>query len=470
LFFQRTAGDLAPEDPEACLIGALQMKSFRTPFAIILSLGCGAALLPGSAIATEGYFQYGYGARQKALGGAGVADSRDATAAALNPAGLVNVEDQLNASLSVFRVFRGFDGSGADGLTPNGAVGSDRPYFFIPNLAWSQRLSNNPFADVMAVTLYVNGGLNTEYRGRSGSQTCQALVALGAEGDGVFCNGTAGANLVQAFLSTAFAKQFGSVSVGIAPIFAVQSIDFDGLQLFGDFSVAPGNVSDHGYDWSFGGGVRAGIEIKATDNIRLGIAGNSRIWMSDFDSYRGLLAEGGGFDIPPTLQAGIAVDVHPRLTLMLDYKRIWYSVIKSINNPSTNLLTGKMLGASDGPGFGWQDIDIIKFGAEWRAMQKLTLRAGYAYNEGTFSSRDVEVNILAPGIVRHHFTGGLSYELSREWDFELAGYYSPQEKVAGPELGVPPGNPAHIIEIQGQGGEVTFGLTYRFGAIVPTLK
>ncbi|WP_457817321.1 hypothetical protein, partial [Staphylococcus aureus] len=38
--------------------------------------------------ATDGYFQDGLGARNKALAGAGVADSRDATAAALNPAGI----------------------------------------------------------------------------------------------------------------------------------------------------------------------------------------------------------------------------------------------------------------------------------------------------------------------------------------------------------------------------------------------
>ncbi len=41
---------------------------------------CAAAILSActAAEATEGYFQYGYGARQGALGGAGVADSRDA--------------------------------------------------------------------------------------------------------------------------------------------------------------------------------------------------------------------------------------------------------------------------------------------------------------------------------------------------------------------------------------------------------
>jgi len=38
---------------------------------------CAGWLGTSPAHATEGYFQYGYGARQGALGGAGVADSRD---------------------------------------------------------------------------------------------------------------------------------------------------------------------------------------------------------------------------------------------------------------------------------------------------------------------------------------------------------------------------------------------------------
>lgn len=165
---------------------------------------------------------------------------------------------------------------------------------------------------------------------------------------------------------------------------------------------------------------------------------------------------------------------------MFDYKRIWYSAIASINNPSTNVLTASVnpanrLGASNGAGFGWDDINIFKFGAEWQATPKLTLRGGYAYNEGPFSSRDVEVNILAPGIVRHHFCAGLGYELDNNWDLELAGFSSPKETVQGGELGIPTplgalGNPNHRIEIQGEGGEVTLGVTYHFDSVKPGLK
>ena len=76
-------------------------------------------LATSPAFATESYFQYGFGARQKALAGAGVADGRDATTASLNPGGLVNAPVELQNSGTVFSPLRGCTGSGAVGFMPN---------------------------------------------------------------------------------------------------------------------------------------------------------------------------------------------------------------------------------------------------------------------------------------------------------------------------------------------------------------
>ena len=72
----------------------------------------------GDAQATEGYFQYGYGARQGGLAGAGVADSRDAMALSLNPAGLVNVGRQWQFGASLFMPYRSYTASGTTLVTP----------------------------------------------------------------------------------------------------------------------------------------------------------------------------------------------------------------------------------------------------------------------------------------------------------------------------------------------------------------
>jgi len=88
-------------------------------------LTCAIALSPASA--TEGYFQNGYGARQKALAGAGAADSRDATAAALNPAGLVHVGTEASIAASLFSPHREIESPAL-----GGTVESSSNYFVFP--------------------------------------------------------------------------------------------------------------------------------------------------------------------------------------------------------------------------------------------------------------------------------------------------------------------------------------------------
>ena len=100
--------------------------------------------------------------------------------------------------------------------------------------------------------------------------------------------------------------------------------------------------------------------------LRFGEAGNTVIQMGNFDGYRGLLAEQAAFDIPATIQAGVAIDLRPGLTFMADYKRIWFGSIAAVNNPSTNLEMVIQFGADHGAGFGVRDVDVIKFGLEWR--------------------------------------------------------------------------------------------------------
>lgn len=432
-------------------------------------MGCVAlaALVTGlaspAAYATDGYFQYGYGARQKALGGAGAADSRDATAAALNPAGLTHVKDQLDFSLTLFnpsRQMTGGPGSGYD-FTPEGTVESDRNLFLVPNFAWSKRVRNNPLFDVAALTVYGNGGMNTSYAGMS-----RTTGFCAGWGTGVFCNGKTGVDLQQAFISLAMAKKIApGVSVGVAPIIARQQIKLQGLGMFAGNSSDPDNLSNEGIDESWGYGLRGGIEVELTPSIRIGVSGNTRIYMEEFDRYRGLFAEHGDFDIPATIQGGVAIDISHNLTFMADYKFINYSAIKSISNPSTNQAP---LGNANGAGFGWDDVGVIKLGLEWRATPDMTLRVGYSHNDNPVQARDVMFNILAPGVVQDHFTAGAEFKLSDKLSLELAGAYVPESSVKGFEN--PPGNPGHAVEISMEQFEVTAGIKYSFDSGQEPLK
>ena len=72
------------------------MKRFTAALKATTMAFAAAGLMATGAMATDGMFGNGTGARNKALAGAGVANEKDATAMSLNPAGLVHSENQLN--------------------------------------------------------------------------------------------------------------------------------------------------------------------------------------------------------------------------------------------------------------------------------------------------------------------------------------------------------------------------------------
>ena len=414
-------------------------KSFKAWGGFITTFAA-ASLLSSPVMATDGYFAHGFGARHKALAGAGAADGRDATSAALNPAGLVHVErDEFSMAVSGFSPRRKYSASGVSSAAPfvaSGTVNSTKNWFAIPNMAYAHRTSNNPYIDVIAFSVVGNGGMNTQYPRSAG------------RGAGVFGFGQTGINLEQAIISLSFAKKIGSLSIGISPSVVRQQFratGLDGFGLGGLSSAGPSGTIDRGNDVSWGYGLRYGIEWEATNNLRFGLTGSTRYKMQPFDKYAGLFAQKGDFDIPASIQIGVALDVMPNLTFMADYKHIWYGDIKSIANPSSNVVGCALaggapsgsplcLGGANGAGFGWKDIDVIKFGVEWEATDMLTLRAGYSYNTSPLRSKDVTFNILAPATVQHHITAGAEIKFNNHWSLELEGMYAPEVSVSGPDL------------------------------------
>ncbi|HLT14698.1 MAG TPA: hypothetical protein VK006_11435 [Marinobacter sp.] len=63
-------------------------------------------LVPGTALATNGYFSHGYGTKNAGMAGAGTALSQDSIAAATNPAGMAFVGSRVDGGLEVFSISR----------------------------------------------------------------------------------------------------------------------------------------------------------------------------------------------------------------------------------------------------------------------------------------------------------------------------------------------------------------------------
>ena len=153
--------------------------------------------------------------------------------------------------------------------------------------------------------------------------------------------------------------------------------------------------------------------------------------MSRFKDYAGLFAGGGDFDIPENYTVGMAFQATPALLFAMDYQRINYSGVSSIGNPSSNMAP---LGADNGPGFGWRDINVWKIGAQWQLNPTWTLRAGYNKGQNPITPANVSFNILAPGVVTDHITMGATMQMDKQSELTFTYMHARNNEVTGASL------------------------------------
>ncbi len=398
------------------------------------------ALAP-SAEATEGYFALGYSAAQRGQAGAGIAHAFDAMSATSNPANAASVGKEMSMGIEAFIPLRGYTGTGTF-FVPSGKVESGHKVFPVPNFGYNMPLDNG---NVLNFAAYGNGGMNTSYP--------TGLAGCGS----VYCGGKAGVDLSQLFVSVTYAGKAGDLSWGISPTFAYQRFEARGLGAFGAISTDPANLTNRGHDGSTGFGLRAGLRYDLSDQFSVGITGQTKFNMSKFKKYAGLFANGGEFDIPAMVGVGMAFKPQPNLTLMLDYQKIFYSGIPAISNAGNS----GPLGAPNGAGFGWDDVDVVKLGVEWQQSPEMIWRAGYAYASNPVGTEDVTLNIIAPGIVRHHFTVGGTRKFSDRDSLDFALVYVPTASISGPEV-TPAGPTPGQVKLEMEQFSLSVGWTHKF--------
>ncbi|OZB45659.1 MAG: long-chain fatty acid transporter [Thiomonas sp. 15-66-11] len=378
-------------------------------------------IAPGAANATDGYFQPGYSVKSVGMGGVGIALPQDALAAAANPAGMALIGNRVDGGISLFRPVREASVSGLGPTTTYS--GNDSSSFLIPEVGFNYML--NPTMSV-GLSMYGNGGMNTGYStiGNSGLP---------------YMNG-AGVDLQQLFISPSFSIKLNpSNSIGVAINLVHQSFRANGLGAFaqtsGPFanaSTSPSNVTDNGHDSSNGVGVRIGWIGELAPGFSLGATYQPKTHMSSFSKYSGLFAGGGSFDIPANYGIGFAWQPNQQWTVAGDVERILYSGVPAIGNTIDCFYTQScQLGGSNGPGFGWQDITVVKLGVAYAINPSLTVRAGWNHSDNPIPSSQVMLNTLAPGIVKDHLTLGATYTLSPAMELSFDYVHAFKNSVTG---------------------------------------
>lgn len=425
--------------------------------------GCVLLLFAVEAAASNGMNAPGTGAVQLGMAGAGTALASDASATLRNPAAGAWLGNSRTAELGIAIPDGGYRAGPRGENAPFGLLDlkpgrntSVTGVFPIPSFARNWRLD-----DQIAVGWGVTAsGLKALSDGGSAT-LARGVPTLDARCDGDFGGGqplspmsdpsalcgrsgtTLGVDLTQILVSAHWAYRIvPRLSVGIAPVFAAQRIEILGIGAFAAFSNFPEQTTNRGFDYSYGGGARIGMLWELGHGIGIGAAYQTRLYQTEFDKYRGPII-GGSLDFAPVLNLGLQFHVIDGHRLFLDYEQVRYGDIRPLANQIEpqrftdgcfvpRLLTRNLarpppldacLGASGGPGFGWDTIDVYKIGYQG-GHDRLTWRAGFSWGGNPVVRDQSASKIFAPAITDRHAALGLSWKLSQQLELGWALIYA----------------------------------------------
>jgi len=405
-----------------------------------------AIMSAGVANATNGYFSNGYGTAAKGMAGVSVAMPQDTQAGTNNPAGMKALGNRFDAGVALFSPLRDYNAGAAGGFIADADHESSQDYFLIPSFGANWDMGDYS----LGVTASANGGMNTNY-------------ATNVFNGGT--NGRTGIDLAQLLLGFTYARELNDKhTIGITPTLAAQRFKASGLQGFAGISSDATNLTDNGYDYSYGYGLRLGWLGEMNDQLTLGAMAQTKMYMDKFDKYAGLFANKGEFDIPPSASLGASYKATDKLTVGADVQRIFYGSVDSISN--THNITGLggvgttsplSLGGSQGAGFGWNDMNIFKLGGQYDYSDALTLRAGVSHNTDAFDNEETLFNILAPAVVNTHLSVGGTYEFAPNMSLSLAYTHAFAADITGTNA-----NHANPIALDMYQHDLEIGFTYDF--------
>lgn len=407
----------------------------------------------GSALANNAMNPHGYGTKNKAMGGAGMALPREAAAVINNPAVAIEVAGQMQAGISVYHPRANYyttessnnGENGAFTIGPN-AIDAEQKYLVQPYFATSALIQEN---SAVAVSLYTRSGMNLDYRGGSatfdpdgnGPQPVQTLP-------GTFGNGDTKWQVYQTLIDMTYARQVSEkIALGFTGVLATQGFKADGVGSFAQWTetyaasggtVLPENLSNNKRDWAYGGGIKVGLYAQFTPAISMGVMYQSKIFMSKHKDYSDLLPNGGSFDMPADLKIGFTWQARENLAFSIDAERIFNSGVDTLGNPGQNLLqcptvdqgssdVSACLGGDNGSGLGWNDMNIFRIGGSWTITDRWTILAGFSFADQPISQLETSTNILTPYLAEAHYTFGFSYLLSSGAEVNFSAAYSEEE-------------------------------------------
>jgi len=396
----------------------------KTFLAAALSLAIAPAVY-----ATNGLAPPGVGQLHKAMGGAAVANPENTTSIATNPASVTAISDGYDVELELFKpnrtVTRKALPPSMGGIPSETYKGNEKSIFFIPGGGYKRSINNKVS---IGVAVYGNGGMNTEFKngptfisgGDPGFPPAGTVIPFSRSGK------NSGINLEQLFIAPTLGMKLNDKhSVGISANLVYQTFEATGIGSLAGGSADGSRFTNKGKDSATGIGASVGWLGQINEKFSVGASYRLKTKMGKFKDYAGLFPDKGRMDIPAALTIGIAALVTPKTKIAFDIQQIYYSDVHAIGNSSSKTdKNGNPMpfGSSNGPGFGWDDQTVFKFGVKHQRSPKLALMAGFNHGDSPIGPEDTFLGSLAPGVVEDHLSLGFEYKLSKT--SKLLGSYT----------------------------------------------
>jgi long-chain fatty acid transport protein len=332
-------------------------------------------------------------------------------------------------------------------MTLSGSNDGDTASALLGNLGLAHHLDNSRLT--LGMGLLTAGGFSANYP----ADTVNPILTPPApRGVGL---GNAAAELqVFQIVPAVSIRLTDCLSIGASPIVDVASLRSDPFVFATPDDANGDGVSTFpgGYHSPFhwGGGFQAGVYLTTDSGWAFGASLKSRQWFEKFryttiDELGRPRRETLRFEFPLIASLGVSYDVR-----YIDYRN-----------------TEPFRDAGLSPqgavrGLGYESILAVSLGGQYLVSDRLSVRAGYTYNDSPLDDEDAVFNVGGPVIIEHTVYAGLSWRLSSHLLASLAYVHGFENTIEGP-FAVPLGPvPGTSVKSQVYADALTVGVTVRY--------
>ncbi|MFD0977134.1 OmpP1/FadL family transporter [Salinimicrobium gaetbulicola] len=216
------------------------------------------------------------------------------------------------------------------------------------------------------------------------------------------------------------------LSFGLSP-----TINYASLELLPNPTANPTSAGYPGTDRAsaFGFGGQVGLFYGGDTGFKAGIAYKTGQHFSDFE-FENTYLDGStstnefNMDYPAIFSVGLGYSAGA-FDLALDYRLVDYENTDGFSETGwTETAAVK--------GFGWENMNVISAGLQYKGIQKLPLRLGYTYSSVPIDNKVTFFNIPATAIIKNAFQIGFGYDVSENFTIDAVYHHGESsEETAG---------------------------------------